>query len=72
MAFEVPLIAPLDAGRDSLNCDMPVTVLTSQPGKMRGIGSAYDAARFVLEEWPIDVGLKLTTAKQILLKCLAG
>ncbi|MEK1933885.1 MAG: hypothetical protein AAAC47_29695 [Pararhizobium sp.] len=28
----------------------PITVLTSQPGKMLGIGSAYDAARFLLEE----------------------
>ncbi|WP_147274734.1 DUF982 domain-containing protein [Phyllobacterium bourgognense] len=33
----------------------PVTVLTSTPGMMVGIGTAYDAAKFILEEWPIDV-----------------
>jgi hypothetical protein len=33
-----------------------VTVMTSQPGKMLGIDSAYDAARFLLEEWPVDEG----------------
>ena len=51
----------------------PVTVLTSMPGMMVGIGTAYDAARFILEEWPIDEdGPKLSTCKEILLKCLAG
>lgn len=50
----------------------PVTVMTSKPGLSRAIGSAYDAAVFVLEDWPEREGPKLTTAKQILLKCLAG
>jgi hypothetical protein len=49
-----------------------VMVMTSQPRKMLGIGSAYDAAVFLLEEWPIDEGPKLSMAKAILLKCLAG
>ena len=50
-----------------------VTVLTREPGKMRGISSAYDAAKFVLEEWPgVEDGPKLSTAKAILLKCLEG
>ena len=51
----------------------PVTVLSSQPGKMMGINSAYDAAAFVLEQFPPEhSGPKLTTAKAILLACLAG
>ena len=51
----------------------PVTVLTSMPGMMVGIGTAYDAAKFILEEWPIDEdGPKLETCKEILWKCLAG
>ena len=51
----------------------PITVLTSMPGMMVGIGTAYDAAKFILEEWPTDEdGPKLTTAKAILLACLAG
>jgi Protein of unknown function (DUF982) len=44
-----------------------------QGGKSIGITSAYDAARYILEQWPDDsAGLKLETAKAILLKCLAG
>ena len=51
----------------------PVTVLTSQPGQMRGIGTAYDAAKFIVEGWPPERGgPKLSNAKVILLKCLAG
>ncbi|PSH70493.1 hypothetical protein CU102_00020 [Phyllobacterium brassicacearum] len=42
-------------------------------GKAIGITSAYDAAKYILENWPQDEsGPKLTTAKAILLKCLAG
>ncbi|ATU91752.1 DUF982 domain-containing protein [Phyllobacterium zundukense] len=41
-------------------------------GKSIGITSAYDAARYILEQWPEDaVGPKLETAKIILLKSLA-
>ncbi|RCW82013.1 DUF982 domain-containing protein [Phyllobacterium bourgognense] len=51
----------------------PVTVLTSQPGQMRGIGTAYDAAKFIVEEWPPERGgSKLSNAKVILLQCLSG
>lgn len=51
----------------------PVTVLTSMPGMMVEIGTAYDAAKFILEEWPADEdGPKLDTCKEILWKCLAG
>lgn len=49
-----------------------VTVLTRRPGKMLGVSSAFDAARFILEEWPHEDGPKLSTAKAILLKCLEG
>jgi hypothetical protein len=49
-----------------------VTAETRQPGKLLGIGSAYVAAKFLLEEWPVDEGLKLSIAKQILLKCRSG
>ncbi len=50
-----------------------VSVMSRQPGKMIGIGSAYDAAKFILEEWPDDGNSeKLAAAKLILLKCLAG
>ena len=51
----------------------PVTVMTSKLGVMRGIGTAYDAAIFILEEWPEGRGgPKLRNAKQILHDCLAG
>jgi hypothetical protein len=51
----------------------PVTVLTSQPGQMLGIGNAYDAAKFILEQWPAERGgPKLEMAKEILWKCVAG
>lgn len=36
-----------------------------------GITSAYDAAKFMLEQWP-DEGPKAHMARQILLKCLEG
>ncbi|WP_457302823.1 DUF982 domain-containing protein [Phyllobacterium sp. P5_D12] len=51
----------------------PVTVMTSKPGQMRGIGTVYDAARFMLEEWPTErSGPKQSNAKVILLSCLEG
>ncbi|WP_436116136.1 DUF982 domain-containing protein [Phyllobacterium sp. LjRoot231] len=50
----------------------PVTVLGRQPGKMIGVNSAYDAAAFILDQWPPErSGPKLETCKEILLKCLA-
>ena len=51
----------------------PVTVLTTKPGQMLGIGTAYDAAQFIAEGWPPERGgPKLETCKAILLKCLEG
>lgn len=51
----------------------PVTVMTSKPGQMLNIGTVYDAAKFILEEWPEGrSGQKLSNAKVILYQCLAG
>jgi hypothetical protein len=44
-----------------------------QGGKAIGITSAYDAAKYILENWPDDAcGPKLENCKEILLTCLAG
>ncbi|ATU94383.1 hypothetical protein BLM14_21830 (plasmid) [Phyllobacterium zundukense] len=44
-----------------------------QRGTSIGITSAYDAAKFILEQWPDEAaGPKLYVCKEILLKCLAG
>lgn len=37
-----------------------------------GITSTYDAARFLLEQWPQEYGPKARIAREILLKCLEG
>ena len=51
----------------------PVTVLTKRPGQMINVGTAYDAAIFILDEWPPERdGPKLAACKDILLKCLDG
>lgn len=51
----------------------PVTVLTSKPGVMKGIGTVYDAAKFLLEEWPEGkAGPKHLNAQKIMLSCLEG
>ncbi len=50
-----------------------VRVFGRQPGQLVAITSAYDAAKFVLEEWPSEeAGNKHVMARQILLKCLEG
>jgi hypothetical protein len=44
-----------------------------QNGRAIVITSAYDAAKYILEQWPDDAsGPKLETCKEILLTCLAG
>jgi hypothetical protein len=44
-----------------------------QNGRAVGITSAYDAAKYILEQWPDDAGgPKLENCKAILLKCLEG
>ncbi|ATU94099.1 DUF982 domain-containing protein [Phyllobacterium zundukense] len=44
-----------------------------QHGTTVHINSAYDAAQYILEQWPDEVaGPKLYICKAILLKCLAG
>lgn len=37
-----------------------------------GIASAYDAAKFMLEHWLDEDGIKARLAREILLKCLEG
>ncbi len=37
-----------------------------------GITSVYDAAKFMLEQWPEEDGPKARMARAILLKCLEG
>jgi hypothetical protein len=49
-----------------------VTITTSQPGHMRVISSALRAAEYILNDWPIDEGPKLSIAKHCLLSCLEG
>jgi Protein of unknown function (DUF982) len=43
-----------------------------QDRRSTGITSAYDAAKYMLEQWPDDGEPKASTAKAILLKCLEG
>lgn len=51
----------------------PVTVLSRQLGVALNIGTAYDAAHFLLYEWPAgETGAKHLNAKVILRSCLAG
>ncbi|MBZ9600780.1 DUF982 domain-containing protein [Phyllobacterium chamaecytisi] len=51
----------------------PVTVMSRRPGQMINIGTAYDAAKFLLEEWPPERGGPLVlVAMQALHDCLAG
>ena len=49
-----------------------VSVFGRKPGQVVGITSAYDAAKFMLEEWPFEQGAKMSTARALLLKCLGG
>lgn len=48
------------------------SVSVMQDGVTKHINTAYDAAIYTLEQWPIDKGPKLYICKGILLKCLAG
>jgi hypothetical protein len=44
-----------------------------QNGRSVGITSAYDAAKYILENWPDEAaGPKLENCKEILLTCLPG
>ena len=47
--------------------------MTTKPGVMVDVGTAYDAAIFIFDEWPPGRGgPKLASCKEILLKCLEG
>ncbi|MEK1889250.1 MAG: DUF982 domain-containing protein [Phyllobacterium sp.] len=49
-----------------------VRVFGRKPGQLVAITSAYDAAMFLLQEWPDETGPKHLLAREIMLKCLAG
>ncbi|MEK1886535.1 MAG: DUF982 domain-containing protein [Phyllobacterium sp.] len=49
-----------------------VRVFGRKPGQLVAITSAYDAAVFLLQEWPEETGDKYRLAKEIMLKCLEG
>lgn len=49
-----------------------VSAIGRKPGQTVSVASAYDAAVFILDQWPDQGGPKLETAKHILLQCLAG
>ena len=46
--------------------------MTSQPGRMRVVTSALQAAEQILTDWPIEEGEVLSAAKHALLSCLEG
>ncbi|WP_197030320.1 DUF982 domain-containing protein [Phyllobacterium sp. UNC302MFCol5.2] len=49
-----------------------VRVFGRQPGQLVSVTSAYDAAVFLLQEWPNETGHKHRLAREIMLKCLEG
>lgn len=49
-----------------------VQVFGRKPGQLVAITSAYDAAVFLLQEWPDETGPKHLMARAIMLKCLEG
>lgn len=49
-----------------------VTIMTSQVGRMLVINSTLRAAEYLLTEWPVFSGEKLSIAKHALLKCIEG
>ncbi len=49
-----------------------VRIMTSQPGRMRVVTSALQAAELILTDWPIEESDILTAAKHALLSCLEG
>ncbi|NTS30630.1 DUF982 domain-containing protein [Phyllobacterium sp. BT25] len=49
-----------------------VQVFGRQPEQLISVTSAYDAAVFLLQQWPDETGPKHLMAREILLKCLEG
>ena len=49
-----------------------VRVFGRQPGQLISVTSAYDAAVFLLQQWPDETGPKHRLAREIMLKCLEG
>ncbi len=49
-----------------------VQIFGRKPGQLVNVTSAYDAAVFLLSEWPQETGPKHRLAREIMLKCLEG
>jgi hypothetical protein len=58
----------MDQGR----WEEPVTFETQRLGQYRTITSTAEAARVLVEEWPIETGKELKRAKAACLAALAG
>jgi hypothetical protein len=52
--------------------DQPVTIETLTLGKFQMVSSAAEAARILLEEWPVDEGDAYVAAKAACLSVLTG
>ncbi|MCW5706752.1 DUF982 domain-containing protein [Shinella sp.] len=52
--------------------DEPVTIETLTLGRYQSVTSAAEAARILLEEWPVDEGEAYLAAKTACLAVLAG
>ncbi|MBB3235034.1 DUF982 domain-containing protein [Phyllobacterium endophyticum] len=49
-----------------------VRIMTGQPGRMRVVTSALQAAEMILTDWPADDSEVLSATKHALLACLEG
>lgn len=52
--------------------DEPVTIETLTLGRYQSVSSTAEAARILLEEWPVDQGEAYLAAKAACLAVLAG
>lgn len=50
----------------------PVTIETSKLGRYQSVSSAAEAARILLEEWPVDEGEAFVAAKTLCLAVMEG
>lgn len=58
----------MDVGR----WEEPVTFETEKLGQYRTISSAAEAARVLMDDWPVDSGKAFTRAKAACLSALTG
>ncbi len=52
--------------------DEPVTIETLTLGRYQSVSSAAEAARILLDEWPVDEGEAFLAAKAACLAVMAG